>query len=49
MYGNASTSFGTLSTDMEVGPIDIDATVDYVKFLTSPIEYQPEGRIQKVN
>ena len=49
MYGNIGTSFGTLSTDMEVGPVDIDATVDYVKSLTSPFEYKAEGRIQKVN
>ncbi|TCN25129.1 2',3'-cyclic-nucleotide 2'-phosphodiesterase/3'-nucleotidase/5'-nucleotidase [Mesobacillus foraminis] len=49
MYGNISTSIGKLSTDMEVGPIDLDATVDYVKSLTSPIDYKAEGRITRVN
>jgi 2',3'-cyclic-nucleotide 2'-phosphodiesterase / 3'-nucleotidase / 5'-nucleotidase len=49
MYGNISSySIGTLSTDMEVGPVDLDATVDYVKSLTSPIDYQSEGRIKRV-
>lgn len=49
MYGNISTSFGKLSTDMEVGPVDIDATVEFVKTLPSPFEYKAEGRIQKID
>lgn len=48
MYGNISTSIGKLSTDMEVGPIDLDATVDYVKSFTTPIDYKSEGRIKRV-
>jgi 2',3'-cyclic-nucleotide 2'-phosphodiesterase / 3'-nucleotidase / 5'-nucleotidase len=49
MYGNISTSIGKLSSSMEVGPVDLDATVDYVKSLTSPIDYKSEGRITRVN
>ncbi len=48
MYGNISTSIGKLSTDMEVGDVDLDATVKFVKSLTSPIDYKSEGRIQRV-
>ncbi len=48
MYGNISASIGKLSTDMEVGPVDLDATVEYVKTLPSPFEYKTEGRIQRV-
>ena len=49
MYGNISTSIGKLSTDMEVGPVDLDATVEYVKTLPSPFDYHSEGRIKRVN
>ncbi len=49
MYGNISTSIGRLSTDMEVGPIDLDATVEYVNTLPSSFDYQSEGRIQRIN
>lgn len=49
MYGNIDTSFGALSKDMEVGPTDLDATVEFVKTLSSPFEYKVEGRIQRVN
>ncbi|MBM7662345.1 2',3'-cyclic-nucleotide 2'-phosphodiesterase/3'-nucleotidase/5'-nucleotidase [Bacillus mesophilus] len=48
MYGNADTSFEELSTNLEVGPVDVDATVEYVKTLSNPFEYQAEGRIQLV-
>ncbi|SEN70735.1 2',3'-cyclic-nucleotide 2'-phosphodiesterase / 3'-nucleotidase / 5'-nucleotidase [Mesobacillus persicus] len=48
MYGNIGTSIGRLSTDMEVGPVDLEATVDYVNALSSPFEYKSEGRIQRV-
>ncbi|MCM3586609.1 bifunctional 2',3'-cyclic-nucleotide 2'-phosphodiesterase/3'-nucleotidase [Mesobacillus maritimus] len=48
MYGNIGTSIGKLSTDMEVGPIDLDATVDFVKSLTKPFDYKSEGRIKRV-
>lgn len=49
MYGNASYGIGALATGLEVGPEDLQATVDYVKALPSPFEYQAaEGRIQKV-
>ena len=47
MYG--SSSIGKLSSNMEVGPIDVDATVEYVTSLPSPFEYKAEGRIQRVN
>ncbi|MFV2049767.1 bifunctional 2',3'-cyclic-nucleotide 2'-phosphodiesterase/3'-nucleotidase [Metabacillus sp. YM-086] len=49
MYGNIKTSFGKLSSSMEVGPVDLDATVEYVKSLPSPIDYKSEGRITRVN
>ncbi|WP_404328691.1 bifunctional 2',3'-cyclic-nucleotide 2'-phosphodiesterase/3'-nucleotidase [Mesobacillus maritimus] len=48
MYGNIGASIGSLSTDMEVGPVDIDATINYVKTLSSPFEYKSEGRIKRV-
>ncbi|MEH7223660.1 5'-nucleotidase C-terminal domain-containing protein [Bacillus sp. JJ1566] len=49
MTGNLKYGIGTLSTDLEVGPVDVDATVNFVKTLPSPFEYKSEGRIQKVN
>ncbi|WP_066252235.1 bifunctional 2',3'-cyclic-nucleotide 2'-phosphodiesterase/3'-nucleotidase [Neobacillus drentensis] len=49
MTGNLKYGIGALSTDLEVGPIDVDASVDFVKTLSSPFEYKSEGRIQRVN
>ncbi|MEH7386486.1 bifunctional 2',3'-cyclic-nucleotide 2'-phosphodiesterase/3'-nucleotidase [Bacillus sp. JJ1521] len=49
MTGNLNYGIGALSTDLEVGPVDVDATVDFVKTLPSPFEYKSEGRIQRVN
>ncbi len=49
MYGNIDASIGALSENMEVGPVDLDATADYVKSLPSPFEYKAEGRIKRVN
>ncbi|MEH7274024.1 bifunctional 2',3'-cyclic-nucleotide 2'-phosphodiesterase/3'-nucleotidase [Neobacillus vireti] len=48
MYGNASYGIGALATGLEVGPEDLQATVDFVKTLPSPFEYKAEGRIQRV-
>ncbi|MGC5327446.1 bifunctional 2',3'-cyclic-nucleotide 2'-phosphodiesterase/3'-nucleotidase [Brevibacillus sp. SYSU BS000544] len=49
MYGNAKYGIGALAMDLEVGPEDLAATVEYVKSLQNPFHYQAEGRIQKVN
>ncbi|MGG0175887.1 bifunctional 2',3'-cyclic-nucleotide 2'-phosphodiesterase/3'-nucleotidase [Gottfriedia acidiceleris] len=49
MYGNTKYGIGERSTDLEVGPEDLRATVDYVKSLPRPFVYEVEGRIQKVN
>lgn len=48
MYGNAKYGIGALSTGLEVGPEDLEATVEFVKSLPEPFEYKAEGRIQKV-
>ncbi|MEK1832149.1 5'-nucleotidase C-terminal domain-containing protein [Priestia megaterium] len=48
MYGNEKYGIGALSSDMEVGPEDLQATVNYIKTLNSPFEYTAEGRIQNV-
>jgi 2',3'-cyclic-nucleotide 2'-phosphodiesterase/3'-nucleotidase/5'-nucleotidase len=48
MYGNEKYGIGALSSDMEVGPEDLQATVNYIKTLKSPFEYKAEGRIQNV-
>ncbi|MEH6994527.1 bifunctional 2',3'-cyclic-nucleotide 2'-phosphodiesterase/3'-nucleotidase [Neobacillus drentensis] len=48
MYGNLKYGIGELSTNLEVGPEDLQATVDYVKTLPKPFSYEVEGRIQKV-
>ncbi|PLR80113.1 bifunctional 2',3'-cyclic-nucleotide 2'-phosphodiesterase/3'-nucleotidase [Bacillus canaveralius] len=48
MYGNTKYGIGALSTDLEVGPEDLQATVDFVKSLPQPFEYKAEGRIQKL-
>ncbi|TYR80662.1 bifunctional 2',3'-cyclic-nucleotide 2'-phosphodiesterase/3'-nucleotidase [Priestia megaterium] len=47
MYGNTKYGIAELSTDLEVGPEDLQATVDFVKTLDNPFEYKSEGRIQK--
>lgn len=49
MYGNIKYGIGELSTNLEVGPEDLKATVDYVKSLSRPFSYVVDGRIQKVN
>lgn len=49
MYGNIKYGIGELSTNLEVGPEDLQATVDYVKSLSKPFNYEVEGRIKKVN
>ncbi|WP_163100424.1 bifunctional 2',3'-cyclic-nucleotide 2'-phosphodiesterase/3'-nucleotidase [Peribacillus alkalitolerans] len=46
MYGNLKYGIGALSTDMEVGPEDLQATVNYIKTLGNPFEYKVEGRIK---
>lgn len=48
MYGNQSYGILPLATGLEVGPVDLDATVDFVKSLSEPIDYKAEGRIIKV-
>ncbi|KKI90130.1 hypothetical protein WQ54_23810 [Bacillus sp. SA1-12] len=48
MFGNAKYGIAALSRGMEVGPEDIQATVDYVKILPNPFEYKQEGRIKEV-
>ncbi|NYE03611.1 2',3'-cyclic-nucleotide 2'-phosphodiesterase/3'-nucleotidase/5'-nucleotidase [Bacillus niacini] len=48
MYGNASYGILPLASGLEVGPVDLDATLDFVKTLPVPFEYKQEGRIQKV-
>ncbi|WP_257985790.1 5'-nucleotidase C-terminal domain-containing protein [Bacillus sp. M6-12] len=49
MYGNTKYGIGTLAADLEVGPEDLQATVDFVKTLPKPFEYKTEGRITKVS
>jgi 2',3'-cyclic-nucleotide 2'-phosphodiesterase/3'-nucleotidase/5'-nucleotidase len=48
MYGNAKYGIKDLATDLEIGPEDIQATVDFVKALPKPFEYQAEGRIKQL-
>lgn len=48
MTGNLKYGIGELSAALEIGPEDLQATVDYVKTLPQPFEYKSEGRIQKV-
>lgn len=48
MYGNLKYGIGAVSTDLEVGPEDLQATVDYVRTLKPSFEYMSEGRIHKV-
>ncbi|MGX9134382.1 bifunctional 2',3'-cyclic-nucleotide 2'-phosphodiesterase/3'-nucleotidase [Rummeliibacillus sp. JY-2-4R] len=49
MYGNLKYGILDRSQNMEVGPTDLDASVEFVKSLPSSIEYRPEGRIQRVD
>jgi 5'-nucleotidase len=39
----------TQATNKEVGPVDLDALVDYVKTLTQPFTATIEGRITRLN
>ncbi|MBN6187969.1 bifunctional 2',3'-cyclic-nucleotide 2'-phosphodiesterase/3'-nucleotidase [Aneurinibacillus sp. BA2021] len=48
MTGNVKYGIGALGTDIETGPDDLTATVEYVKSLPKPFEYKVEGRIKKV-
>ncbi|WP_082034384.1 5'-nucleotidase C-terminal domain-containing protein [Cohnella kolymensis] len=48
MYGNLKYGIGTLGKNLEVGPEDLTATVDYVRTLPKPFDYKVEGRIEKV-
>lgn len=48
MYGNSKYGIGTLGANLEIGPEDLTATVEYVKSLPKPFEYKVEGRIEKV-
>ncbi|WP_083496837.1 5'-nucleotidase C-terminal domain-containing protein [Brevibacillus choshinensis] len=48
MYGNVKYGIGSLGTDLEIGPVDLTATVAYVKSLPNQFDYKVEGRIQKV-
>lgn len=48
MYGNAKYGIKALATDLEVGPEDLQATVDFVKTLPKPFEYKSEDRIKQL-
>ncbi|WP_430509813.1 bifunctional 2',3'-cyclic-nucleotide 2'-phosphodiesterase/3'-nucleotidase [Gottfriedia solisilvae] len=48
MYGNVKYGIGQLSTNLEIGSDDLQATINYVKTLPKPFNYEIEGRIQKV-
>ncbi|KOO41117.1 5'-nucleotidase C-terminal domain-containing protein [Priestia koreensis] len=48
MYGNPTYRIAELGENMEVGPSDLEATVEYVKSLKQPISYKAEGRISEV-
>jgi 2',3'-cyclic-nucleotide 2'-phosphodiesterase (5'-nucleotidase family) len=37
------------ATNQEVGPVDLDALVNYIKKANGPIQAKIEGRIQKIN
>lgn len=45
--GDGFTVF-TKAQNKEVGPVDLDALVDYIKTLPNPFTYQMDNRIQKV-
>jgi 2',3'-cyclic-nucleotide 2'-phosphodiesterase/3'-nucleotidase/5'-nucleotidase len=48
MYGNAKYGIKDLGTDLEIGPEDIQATVNFVKTLPQPFEYIADGRINQL-
>ncbi|MFD2637877.1 5'-nucleotidase C-terminal domain-containing protein [Piscibacillus salipiscarius] len=48
MFGDPDSNIENLALSSEVGPTDLDATVDYIKSFDEPIEYYAEGRIQEV-
>jgi 2',3'-cyclic-nucleotide 2'-phosphodiesterase/3'-nucleotidase/5'-nucleotidase len=48
MYGNAKYGIKDLATDLEVGPEDIQGTVNFVKTLPKPFEYKAEERIKQL-
>ncbi|MFF2449125.1 bifunctional 2',3'-cyclic-nucleotide 2'-phosphodiesterase/3'-nucleotidase [Neobacillus sp. NPDC058068] len=48
MYGNEKYGIGPRATNLEIGPEDLQATVEFVKSLPRPFEYKLEGRIMKV-
>jgi 5'-nucleotidase len=49
MFGNAQYEIGKLADNkFEQGPEDLEATVNFVKSLTGPIDYKSEGRISEV-
>jgi len=48
MYGNVKYGIGALADGLEIGPVDLDATVDFVESLPRPFQCRTEGRIEKV-
>ncbi|MCD5324902.1 MULTISPECIES: 5'-nucleotidase C-terminal domain-containing protein [Pontibacillus] len=48
MYGNADYRIAELGENKQVGPNDLQATLDYVKSFDEPITYEAEGRISEV-
>lgn len=48
MYGNAKYGIQDLATDLEVGPEDLQGTLNYVKTLPTPFEYKAENRIKQL-
>ncbi|MGD6802098.1 cell wall-binding repeat-containing protein [Rossellomorea aquimaris] len=46
--GDKYTTLQAEGKNAEIGPIDVDATVDYVKSFDGPIAYEAEGRISQV-
>ncbi|MYL32439.1 2,' 3'-cyclic nucleotide 2'-phosphodiesterase [Pontibacillus yanchengensis] len=48
MYGNEEYRLAELGENKEVGPNDLQATINYVESLDQPIEYKAEGRISTV-
>jgi hypothetical protein len=49
MYGNPQYQISELADGKyETGPEDLQATIDYVKSLPSPVKYEAEGRISEV-
>ncbi|MBM6616303.1 bifunctional 2',3'-cyclic-nucleotide 2'-phosphodiesterase/3'-nucleotidase [Bacillus suaedaesalsae] len=48
-YMSGKEVFSSRATNIEVGPSDLEATMEYVKSLPKPFEYKAEGRIQRLN